>query len=428
MKILNYKDKNFWKKLSSYVTPQASIEGISDIVSNVIESVRKHGDSAVAELTKKFDGVTLKPSKFAVTQEEIVAATALVPPAKRAMIKEAIKCVRFFNERSKPKNWKARNPHGAIVGENFYPINRVGLYIPGGQAPLVSTVVMTATLAKIAGCPEICVCTPPAKDGSVNPYILCALGILGIKEIYKVGGAQAIAAMGIGTKTIPAVDKIYGPGNAFVIEAKRQLFGSVGCDLLPGPSEVLIAADDSANPVYVAADLLSQAEHGSGKEKIYLVTTSETLAESVKKELKTMSAKLSRADKLMKIIDSGTYVIVVPNLNAAAEVSNFIAPEHMELQVKGADKFANSITTAGAILSGDLTPTVLGDWTAGPSHTLPTGRTGRFSGGLQVVDFMRRSSFVKYDKSSLKKAEKVVVAFSEMEHLDAHGNSLLERL
>ena len=304
----------------------------------------------------------------------------------------------------------------------------MGIYIPGGSAPLVSTVVMTVTIAKIAGCPEICVCTPPSKDGSVNPYILCVLDMLGVAEIYKVGGAQAIAAMGVGTKTIKAVDKLYGPGNAFVIEAKRRLFGEVGCDLLPGPSEVLIVADASANPRYIAADLLSQAEHGSGKEKIFFVTTSKKLVASVRKEIDKLALKLSRAEKLKKIIADGCYVAIVPNLAAAAEVANYVAPEHMELQVAEPEKLVSKIKTAGAILVGENTPTVLGDFTAGPSHTLPTGRTGRFSGGLQLIDFMRRSSYVKYDRKSLAKAENVVVAFGKMETLDAHYTSLLERL
>ena len=428
MKILTYADKNFWKILGRFARPQETSGDVSDIVAKVIDTVRNRGDAAVAEYTKKFDGANLKPSQFRVSKDEFKSAMLRVAPSKRAMMREAVKCVKFFNEHSKPKNWRKKNPHGALVGENFYPIRRVGIYVPGGSAPLVSTVIMTATLAKIAGCKEICVCTPPNSSGEINPYILCALNILGISEVYKVGGAQAIAAMGVGTKTIPAVDKIYGPGNSFVIEAKRQLFGSVGCDLLPGPSEILIAADDSADIKFVAADLLSQAEHGSGREKIYLVTTSKPLSENIGKVLKIMSETLSRAEKLMNIIDKGTFVVLVPDLDAAANVANFIAPEHMEIHVKNPDGFAGKVHTAGAILCGGLTPTVLGDFTAGPSHTLPTGGTGRFSGGLQVADFMRRSSFVKYDKPSIKKAAPVVAAFSEMEHLDAHGNSLLTRL
>lgn len=428
MKILNYKDADFYKDLASAVGAQASTPEMRGIVAGVIADVRKNGDAAVEKLTQKFDGVNLKAADFAVKPDEFKAALAKVSAADKKAMRQAIKCVKFYNAKSKPKNWRAKNPQGALVGENFYPIRRVGLYIPGGQAPLVSTVVMTATLAKIAGCKEICVCTPPARDGSVNAHILAALSILGVSEVYKIGGAQAIAAMGVGTRTVRRVDKLFGPGNAFVIEAKRELFGEVGVDLLPGPSEVLIVADSSANPAYVAADLLSQAEHGSGREKIYLLSTSAALAAKVGRELSAQSAKLSRAEKLLKIIEVGCYFINVPNLAAAADVANFIAPEHMELQIAGADKWAPKFTTAGAVLVGGDTPTVLGDFTAGPSHTLPTGGTGRFSGGLQVVDFMRRSSYVKYGKASLKKAAPVVEAFAGMERLDAHGRSLAVRL
>lgn len=428
MKVLNYKDKNFWKDIGDACRPAAKSDEIPAIVSGVIKSIRERGDAALEELTLKFDGASVKTKDLRVSDKEIKRAEKNVPASDKKMMRQAIACVKEYHLHTKPKNWRARNPHGAVVGENFYPIRRVGIYIPGGNAPLVSTVVMTATLAKIAGCPEICVCTPPRKDGTVNDYILCVLSMLGIKEIYKAGGAQAIAAMGVGTETIPAVEKLYGPGNAFVIEAKRQLFGEVGCDLLPGPSEVLIVADSSANPRYIAADLLSQAEHGSGKEKIFLVSTSAKLVESVRGKISELAPTLSRAEKLLKIISDGCYVAVVPNIKAAIETANYIAPEHMELHVKGAAKLALKITTAGAILVGEDTPTVLGDFTAGPSHTLPTGRTGRFSGGLQLVDFMRRSSFVKYDKKSLAKAKDVVAAFSAMETLDAHGNSLLERL
>ena len=428
MKILNYNDKNFWKNIESACRPAAKSGEIPAIVSDVIANVRARGDAALEALTLKFDGAKITAKDLRVTDEEIKAAVKRVPPCDKKMMRQAIACVRDYHLHTKPKNWRAKNPHGAVVGENFYPIRRVGLYIPGGNAPLVSTVIMTATLAKIAGCPEICVCTPPRKDGTVNDYILCVLSMLGISEIYKVGGAQAIAAMGVGTKTVPAVEKLFGPGNAFVIEAKRQLFGEVGCDLLPGPSEVLIVADASANPKYVAADLLSQAEHGSGKEKIFLVSTSLKLVENVRKKIAEMAPSLTRSEKLLKIISDGCYVAVVPNLEAAVETANYIAPEHMELHVKDAEKLASKITTAGAILVGEDTPTVLGDFTAGPSHTLPTGRTGRFSGGLQLVDFMRRSSYVKYDKKALSRAKDVVAAFSAMETLDAHGNSLLARL
>lgn len=428
MKILNTKTADFWKQLEVACEQAEGFAGIADAVSSVIESVRKNGDLALEEFTLKFDGAKIPAKSMRVSDAEIKEALAKVSAKNKKMIREAVACVREYHKHTRPKNWRAKNPHGAVIGENFYPINRVGLYIPGGHAPLVSTVVMTATLAILAGCPEICVCTPPSKDGSINPHILAALSIVGVKEIYKLGGAQAIAAMGVGTKTIKAVDKLYGPGNAFVIEAKRQLFGSTGCDLLPGPSEVLILADASAESRYVAADLLSQAEHGSGREKIFLVSTSKKLISDVEKLLPKMASNLSRADALMKIINEGCVAILAPNIDVACAVAEYVSPEHMEVMVKDVSAIPAKIKTAGAILSGNFTPTVLGDFTAGPSHTLPTGRTGRFSGGLQLIDFMRRSSFVKYDKKSIKNASSVVAAFADMEGLDAHGSSLLERL
>ena len=426
MKILDYKSATFAEDLKKACESVALSPEIVSAVDSVIAAVRERGDDAVRELTKKFDGADVADT--AVSEAEMKAAAKLVSASDKKAMREAIASVKAYHLHTKPKNWRAKNPHGATIGENFYPINRVGIYIPGGSAPLVSTVVMTVTLAKIAGCPEICVCTPPARDGSVNPHILCALGLLGVREIRKIGGAQAIAAMGVGTQTIKPVDKLFGPGNAFVIEAKRRLFGEVGCDLLPGPSEVLVVADASANPRYIAADLLSQAEHGSGKEKIFLVCTSKKVVEAVRRQIEKLAPELSRAEKLKKIIADGCYVVFVPNLDAAAEVANYVAPEHMELQIASPEKLAGKITTAGAILAGEFTPTVLGDFTAGPSHTLPTGRTGRFSGGLQLADFMRRSSFVKYDRKSIAKARDVVVAFGKMESLDAHYGSLLQRL
>ncbi len=412
--------------MESACAPAEADGRISAAVEEIISDVRRRGDAALFDLTRRFDGVGLK--KLKVDRGEMRAALAAVPGAKKRAIRDAVKCVRDYHKRTKPKNWRARNPHGAVVGENFYPIRRVGIYVPGGSAPLASTVVMTVTLAKLAGCPEICVCTPPSSGGNVDAHVLCALSIAGADEIYKVGGAQAVAAMTYGTASIRAVDKLYGPGNAYVTEAKRRLFGIVGCDLLPGPSEVMVVADSSANPRYIASDLLSQAEHGSGREKIYLVCTDAKLVDSVGVEIGKMSRRLSRAGKLSKIVRDSAYAVVVPNLDAAAEVAGYTAPEHLELHVENPEGLASKIGTAGALLLGENTPTVLGDFTAGPSHTLPTGRTGRFSGGLQLSDFMRRSSVVKYDPKSLEKAAGVVEAFSEMETLDAHANSLRIRL
>jgi histidinol dehydrogenase len=312
------------------------------------------------------------------------------------------------------------------VGEKFDPIRRVGLYVPGGEVPLVSTVLMTVTLAKIAGCPEVAVFTPSNADNKLADGMLAALHLLGVEEVYRVGGVQAIGAMAFGTTTIPPVDKVFGPGNAYVCEAKRQVFGTVGVDSLPGPSEVMIIADETANRSFVAADLLAQAEHGSGREKIYLVATSAEIIAAVGSEIRTQLQLISRSEKTQRVLDNGFLAIEVKTLAQAAGIANFVAPEHLELMVeeKAATKLTAAITTAGAIMLGNHTPTALGDFAAGPSHVLPTARAGRFFSGLRVADFVRRTSIIRYDRPSVKKAEPIVAAFAAMEKLDAHGRSV----
>ena len=289
---------------------------------------------------------------------------------------------------------------------------------------------MTAVLAKLVKCPQIAVCTPPDKEGKIAPGTLAALSMIGVNEVYKVGGIQAVGAMAYGTKTIKAVDKVFGPGNAFVMEAKRQVLGTIGIDLLPGPSELMVIADAGANPRHVAADLLAQAEHGSGKEIIYIATTSKALLKKIEKALQKQLASLSHADKCTKVLKDRFLAVTCKTLDQAADVANYIAPEHLELQVadQSIETLTQRVTTAGSILQGYFTPTVLGDFTAGPSHTLPTGRAGRFFSGLQATDFMRRSSTVRYDAKSLAKAAPVIESFAQLEQLDAHGKSLTIRL
>lgn len=420
----------FRKALSAFCAKADSGGDVSAVVAKVLGDVRERGDSAVLEYTEKFDGAAMKATQMRVTPEALKAAVSSISPADRKAIKESIAMVKDFHKKTLPKAWKSRNAQGGIVGERFYPIRRVGLYVPGGNVPLVSTVIMTAVLAKLVKCPEIAVCTPPDKEGNIAPGMLAALSMVGIEEVYKVGGVQAIGAMAYGTKTIPAVDKIYGPGNAFVMEAKRQVLGTVGIDLLPGPSEVMIIADGGANAAHVAADLLAQAEHGSGKEIIYLATTSKALLAKIEKQIIKQLPQLTHAGKCRKVIDERCLAVSCQSLSQTAAVANYIAPEHLELQVadKSIEPLTKQITTAGAILQGYMTPTVLGDFTAGPSHTLPTGRAGRFFSGLQAVDFMRRSSTVRYDAKSLARAAPVVETFARLEQLDAHGKSLTIRL
>lgn len=431
MQIIKYsKTAQFNAELRRFCEQTIVSGDVSDVVTSVLADVKQRGDRAVLQYTQKFDGAKLRAADMRVSPAELLVAEKSLKPADRKAIRESIALVKDFHKKTLPKNWKAKNAQGGTVGERFYPIQRVGLYIPGGNVPLVSTVVMTAVLAKLVKCPEVMVCTPPQKDGNIAPGMLAALSLVGITEVYKVGGVQAVGAMAYGTDTIPAVDKIFGPGNAFVMEAKRQVLGTVGIDLLPGPSEVMIIADAGANPAHVAADLLAQAEHGSGKEIIYMATTSKALLTKVQRAIEKQLPQCSHAEKCAKVLKERFLAVVCGSLEQTAAVANYIAPEHLELQVadKSLTKLTDLITTAGAILQGYMTPTVVGDFTAGPSHTLPTGRAGRFFSGLQATDFMRRSSILRYNAKSLAKAAPVVAAFARLEQLDAHGRSLTIRL
>lgn len=417
------------EELKAFAEGAGPPEAIQDAVKGILADVRERGDAAVFERTEAIDGVAISAGTIRVERAELQSAVGSLTEQDIAAINGAIECVLEFNARGVPRSWEAVNPHGAHVGERHYPIERVGIWIPGGTVPLVSTVVMTTQLAKIAGCEEIAVCTPPHPEG-VNQALLATLHLCGISEVYAVGGVMAIGAMAYGTASIPAVDKVFGPGNAYVTEAKRQVFGTVGVDLLPGPSEVMVIADETANPAYVAADLLAQAEHGSGKERIYLVTSDKSLPGKVSAELESQRPLLSHAAAIKPVLDGSFACVAVSGFDEAAEVANLVAPEHLELHVREDDqeRALELITTAGAILVGENTPTVLGDFTAGPSHTLPTNRTGRFFSGLRVADFMRRTSFVRYEKEHLTKAAPIVAAFSALESLDAHGKSLAMRL
>jgi histidinol dehydrogenase len=426
MRTLHHASKTFTDELAAFCRGAAVPKEISDAVAAILADVRGRGDEAVAYYAAKFDGAKLRARDFRVPVADLAAAAKRLPAAEMKALVAARDSIVEFNERGLPKAWTAKNKHGATVGEKFDPIRRVGLYVPGGEVPLVSTVLMTVTLAKIAGCPEIVVCTPSNASGKIADGLLAALHLLGIEEVYRIGGVQAIGAMAFGTTTIPAVDKVFGPGNAYVCEAKRQVFGIVGVDSLPGPSEVMIVADETANPSFVAGDLLAQAEHGSGREKIYLVATSAAIIAAVASEIRTQLQLISRAEKTQRVLNEGFLAIEVESLAQVAGIANYVAPEHLELIVAEpmVKKLTAAITTAGAIMIGNHTPTALGDFVAGPSHVLPTARAGRFFSGLRVADFVRRTSLIRYDKPSVKKAEPVVAAFAAMEKLDAHGRSV----
>ena len=381
------------------------------------------GDDAVLDFTEKFDGAKLSADQLAVTQAELMAASLKADESLRAAVAEAEVNIASFAKKSKRKGWQSKNSHGASVGEKFDPFTRVGVYIPGGTAPLVSTALMTITLARVAGCKEIVVTTPCGKDGSINPAILFAARAAGATEIYRVGGAQAIAALAYGTKTIRRVQKIFGPGNAYVSMAKRLLVGRVAIDLLAGPSDLLVIADDTANPNFAAADMLAQAEHGSGHERVWLVTTSAKILKAAEKEITRQLAKLSRREFIQRVLDRNTWLIQVAGVADGVALANRFAPEHCEVITRDARRVSSGIVTAGAIFLGNWSPTVLGDYVAGPSHVLPTDGAGASFAGLTVDQFQRRTSVVEYNRTSLKKALKTVKKFAELEGLGAHGKS-----
>ena len=424
MKIVRHTDKGFSAKLREVAADSSLFDAEIEVRTKaILHEVFIRGDDAVLEFTEKFDVAKLSAEQLAVTPAELFNASIAADESLRAAVAEAEKNIATFAKKSLRKNWQSKNSHGASVGEKFDPFTRVGIYIPGGTAPLVSTALMTITLAKVAGCKEIVVTTPCGKDGSINPAILFAARAAGATEIYRVGGAQAIAALAYGTKMIRRVQKIFGPGNAYVSMAKRLLVGRVAIDLLAGPSDLLVLADDTANPKFAAADMLAQAEHGSGHERVWLVTTSEKVLCAVEKEISKQLPKLSRRQLIQRVLDRNVWLINVKSVADGVALANQIAPEHCEVITRDARKVSDGIITAGAIFLGNWSPTVLGDYIAGPSHVLPTDGAGASFAGLTVDQFQRRTSVVEYHRAGLKKALRGVQKFAEMEGLDAHGKS-----
>ena len=423
MKVLRYTQADFAERLRDISAASSLFDAtIEERTRAILQDGRARGDHALLELTQRFDGAVLTADKLALTQAELLTASVKADPALREAVAEAGSNIAAFARKSLRRPWQTRNSHGALVGEKFDPFQRVGVYIPGGTAPLVSTALMTAGLAKVARCPEIVVCTPCRPDGSVNPALLFAARAAGATEIFRVGGAQAIAAMAYGTETIRPVQKIFGPGNAYVVTAKRLVVGHVAIDLLPGPSELLVLADETANAKFVAADLLAQAEHGSGHERVWLVTTSAKVLTFVEAELARQTATLPRREFVQGALDNA-WLIHVKSIDDGIALANQLAPEHCEVLTRSPRKIAERIRTAGAIFIGPWSPTVLGDYVAGPSHTLPTGGAGRSFAGLTVDQFQRRTSVVEYNRVSLKRALPAVTKFAEVEGLEAHARS-----
>jgi histidinol dehydrogenase len=410
-------DKLF-KRLNRRSAPDPKVR---EVVSEIIEAVAHEGDEAVVRLTEKFGGPLLDVSRLWVTPAELNAAHSELPKDIRKAIRSTKANVRAFAKRSLRKSWFMKNKQGAVVGERFDPFQRVGIYVPGGTAPLVSTAVMTCTLAAAAAVREIVAVTPSVKDGSVQPALLGALAECGATEVYRVGGAQGIAALAFGTKTIRPVQKIFGPGNAYVVEAKRQVFGQVAIDLLPGPSEILVIADDSANSEWIAADLLAQSEHGQGSIAILLTSSPRVLdgvAASVNRQL-----GLSQRPRELALALKNATLILVRDLEAAVALANQFSAEHVAIATKRPGEIALQLTTSGAIFLGGISPVVGGDFLAGPSHELPTGGAAKSFAGLTADQFQRRTSVVMFDEPSLRASLPVIETFSRIEGLDAHGRS-----
>ena len=430
MNVLSHQDPayaKFVKELDRRATPGAAGKQVEDIVAGIIADVQMRGNAAVFAYTQQFDGLVLTEKSLFVTKEEIDEAYATVDDDVKMAVATSRRNIHSFAELSMRKDWKAINPEGVEVGERFTPYDRVGVYIPGGKAPLVSSALMTAGFAQAANVPQILAATPVGASGKVNPALLYALVESGATEILKVGGAQAIAAMALGTDSVVPVEKIFGPGNTFVVEAKRQLVGAVSIDLLPGPSEVLIVADESANPKFIAADMLAQAEH-AGDSVVGFATNSASLLAEVQVEIEAQAPKLSREKYIREVLEKGTFCLLTESLEAAVDICNAFAPEHLSLVVEEEGKWLAEIRTAGAIYVGGLSAVAVGDFVAGPSHTLPTGGSGKSFSGLRADQFQRRASIVRMDQSALKKSLPTVATFGRVEGLDAHVRSVSIRV
>lgn len=420
IKIMKYSEvKN--DEIFARVAPSVNV---TDIVAEIIENVKANGDKALFEYCKKFDKAEL--TSLLVTEEEIDEAMNLVEPKFIEILEKAAKNIRKFHEKQVRNSFIINDEDGIVIGQKIIPVDRAGLYVPGGTAAYPSTVLMDSIPAKIAGCKEVVIVTPPSADGKVNPVILAAAKIAGVDKIFKVGGAQAIAALAFGTESVPKVDKIVGPGNAFVAEAKKQVFGVVSIDMIAGPSEILIVADKENNPKHLAADLLSQAEHDKMASAV-LVTDSEELANRVAEEIENQIPLLERSEIARASIDVNGKIIVADSIERVFDIANEIAPEHLELCVENPFDCLDKIRHAGSIFMGKNCPEALGDYFAGPNHTLPTGGTAKFSSPLSVDDFIKKTQYTYYTKDALKRVAEDVAYFAKQEGLTAHARSAVIR-
>ncbi len=425
MKMSRPSDADYSDVLQSMNRRYQPEQGVESTVRDIIHRVQHEGDAALCDYAAQFDKVTLSPDALRLSPEEIQEARAAVPQSVKEAIAATLHNIAYFSKNSLRKDWSAINAQGCEVGERFTPYRRVGIYIPGGKAPLVSTALMTGGFALAAGVPEIVAMTPCGPDGKVNPAVIVALVEAGATEIYRVGGAQSIAALALGTESIAPVEKIFGPGNRYVVEAKRQLVGAVAIDLLPGPSEIMVLADSSAYPSFIAADLLAQAEHG-GDSVISFVSNSEELITQVEQEIATQAASLNRSSYLQEVLDKNTHVILVEDIQQGVSIANNFAPEHLSLFVEEdiEAEILDGIHSAGAIYVGNFSTVACGDFLAGPSHTLPTGGSGKSFSGIRADQFQRRTSIVRMNQAAAQRSLPFVQTFAEIEGLDAHGRSL----
>lgn len=397
-----------------------------DTVREIVENVKTRKDEAVFEYTKKFDGAEISPGNIRVMESEIQEALSQVEPALLTVMKRAMKNIRAYHEKQRQYSWFDSQPNGAILGQKITPLASVGVYVPGGKAAYPSSVLMNIIPAEVAGVPRIVMVTPPGKDGKINPVTLIAAHLAGATEIYKAGGAQAVAALAFGTESIPRVNKIVGPGNIFVALAKKAVYGHVSIDSIAGPSEILVLADDSANPRFVASDLLSQAEHDELASAI-LITTSEELAKQVSREVDGFVAQLSRTEIMTRSLDNYGYILIAGTMAEAIETANEIASEHLEIQTRNPFEVMTKIRNAGAIFLGEYSSEPLGDYFAGPNHVLPTNGTAKFFSPLGVDDYIKKSSIIYYSREALEPVHKDIEMFAEAEELTAHANSIRVR-
>ena len=424
MKIIRRNAPDYQEQIKTFKSSRKSFNReLEDRIFPIIEAVKNEGDEALVRFALQFDHAEMTKQQMEIPSAEVAAAKSAVNPELLTAMSKAIENVKSFTQQRIPQDWTYNPRPGVTLGEKFTPLDSVGCYVPGGTAPLVSTAVHTVEMASASGVKHIYVTTPPSKDRYVNPALIHAAHTCGAERIFRLGGVYGVAALAFGTETVPKVDKIVGPGNAYVAAAKRLLYGQVAIDMVAGPSEIMIIADKTANPAFVAADLLSQAEHGSGLEQAVLVTTDDALIDKVAEQIEIQRAKLSRSECVAKVLQNGVYLVGASDICEAYSLCSDYAPEHVEVQTENPEEVAKGIRAAGAIFLGSWTPEPVGDYVAGPSHVLPTSGTAHFFNGLSTDTFFRRSSIIKYDKDALLRELPYIRTLALSEGLDAHANS-----